>query len=42
MAGVRPTLVARDDIGLRRKQVHDLALPLIAPQASYYNGYGHS
>ena len=42
VAGVRPALVAADQIGLLREQVDDLALPLVAPLRADDDGRGHA
>jgi hypothetical protein len=39
--GVRPALVAADDVAVLREQVDDLALPLVAPLRADDHGRGH-
>ena len=41
VAGIRPTLVAADDVRLLREQVDDLAFPLVAPLRTDDDGGRH-
>ena len=41
VAGIRPTLVAADDVRLLREQVDDLALPFVAPLRTDDDGGRH-
>ena len=41
VAGVRPALIAADEVGVLREQVDDLPLPLVAPLGADDDGRGH-
>src|SRR5437868_3556628 len=42
VAGIMPALEARDDVGLLRQPVDDLALSLVAPLGADHDNIGHT